>query len=104
MTALQELGERIVALPAQALPQVPMDESLREAVMLARRITAHEGRRRQIQYIGKLMRGVDAAPIEAALEAIAQPAREDTALLHAAERWRTRLIEEPAALDQWLAQ
>lgn len=104
MLALQALGERLVALPQPILDAVPMEERLREAIEMARGITQHEGRRRQLQYVGKLMRATDAAPIQAALDRLLHTDRMQTALLHAAERWRDRLINEPASIDVWLAQ
>ncbi|MCJ7838452.1 MAG: DUF615 domain-containing protein, partial [Burkholderiales bacterium] len=63
MLALQELGEQLVGLNEQQLEIMQLPESLLEAVQEARRLTKHEARRRQMQYIGRLMRDIDAAPI-----------------------------------------
>ena len=91
-TALQDLGEALVALPEDRLVKIDMTDSLRDAVREARRITRHEARRRQMQYIGKLMRSVDPQPIQAAL---------DTERMHRLERLRQRLLDdESAALDE----
>ena len=68
--ALQDLGVELVALSDERLAALELPERLRDAVMEARRITAREARRRQLQYIGKLMRKVDAEPIRAALAAL----------------------------------
>src|SRR5690349_25086519 len=68
-TDLQRLGEALIALPQNELDALPLPENLRDAVQLARRITAHGGLYRQKQYIGKLMRKIDAEPIRAALDA-----------------------------------
>lgn len=94
MEALQALGEELVGLPAAALRDMPLPDTLREAVMLARNITAHGGRRRQLQYIGKLMREVDAAPIRAALEQRGRQSRAEAQHFHKLEQLRDRLLEE----------
>src|SRR5687767_11447474 len=96
--ALQSLGAELVALNRQQLAQVALPELLRDAVEAAQRITAHEGRRRQLQYIGKLMRNVDPAPIRAKIDGYKSVSAEDTARLHLIERWRDRLVEDAAAL------
>lgn len=92
--ALQALGERLVALNAAQLGVVPLPDELREAVLEAQRIRSREGHRRQLQYIGKLMRGIDVAPIRKALDALEGKDAEQNALLHRLERWRERLIAE----------
>lgn len=98
MQALQDLGEQLVALSAERLAKVPLPESLADAVREARRITSHEGRRRQMQYIGKIMRGVDPAPIQAVLDAFAGHSREETARQHRVERLRLDLLEDEGVL------
>lgn len=70
MHDLQRLGERLVALPPAQLARIELPEALREQIDLARRITAREALRRQLQYVGRLMRGADADAIRAALEAM----------------------------------
>ena len=97
--ALQALGAALVALNKNQLAQVDMPESLREAVEAAQRIQAHEGRRRQLQYIGKLMRNVDPEPIRVKIEGWKTVSVEETAHLHLIERWRDRLLEDAAALQ-----
>src|SRR5688572_20624329 len=72
---LQELGEALIELPQGELDALPLPDVLRDAVMLARRITAHGGLSRQKQFIGKLMRKIDAEPIRAALKAKADSER-----------------------------
>ena len=98
MEALQLLGVELVQLNAGQLAQIELPEQLLEAVLEAQRIRDFEGRRRQMQYIGKLMRAVDAAPIRARLEQWSDAAREHMALQHLAERWRERLLDEADAL------
>src|SRR5258707_10986129 len=70
MHALQALGVALVALPESQLGGLSLESNLREAVLAAKRIKSHEGKRRQMQYIGRLMRGVDAEPIREQLAAI----------------------------------
>ncbi len=93
---LQELGEALIALPDGEFDAMPLPENLRDAVALARRITAHGGLYRQKQYIGKLMRHVDAEPIRAALHAHNMRQRSETLRLRRVEEWRKRLIDTAA--------
>jgi ribosome-associated protein len=100
---LQALGEALAQLPPELLDALALDERLRDALGEWTRTRSHEGRRRQLQYIGRLMRGADAEPIRAAVaEARLGPAR-DALALHAAERWRDALIAEDDAATRWLA-
>lgn len=96
---LQTLGAELVELNRNQLAQVELPESLRDAVLAAQRISAHEGRRRQLQFIGKLMRYVDPAPIRAKIDGWKTVSIEETARLHLIERWRDRLIEDAAAVE-----
>lgn len=102
MTALQVLGTQLVGLNAAQLQQIDLPERLREAIVAAQKITAHEGRRRQIQFIGKLMRQVEAEPIERALDDLIGDSRAAVALMHRCERWRERLLDDDAALTELL--
>lgn len=104
MHQLQETGEALVALSEEQLGRIELPDNLRDAVREARRTRSHEGRRRQMQYVGKLMRQVDAAPIESALAALALGGATDTLMLHRAEAWRARLIAQDEALTQWVAE
>jgi len=96
--ALQALGEALVELGDAQLEAIEMPERLRDAVMEARGITRHEARRRQMQYIGKLMRNADPEPIRSALEALQASSRGQTALHKRAEAWRERLLADPDAV------
>jgi len=103
-SALQDLGEALVDLPAERLAKIEMPDNLRLAVQDARRITKHEARRRQMQYIGKLMRSTDPVPIQAALDAIAGVSAAENQRMHRLERLRLKLLEdEPAALAEIVA-
>jgi ribosome-associated protein len=102
MHARQEIGEALVALPEARLAELDLPERLREAVLEARRISKFGALRRQLQYIGRLMRDVDSAVIEARLEAWKGQSRQATAYLHALERWRERLMADDQALGELL--
>lgn len=104
MLALQQLGAQLVGLNQQQLETMELPESLLQAVQEARRLTKHEARRRQMQYIGRLMRDIDAAPIRDRLEQWQGQGREHTAQLHALERWREELLAGDAALEQFLRE
>jgi ribosome-associated protein len=93
-TELQALGEALIQLPAGELAELPLPENLRDAVELARRITAHGGLYRQKQYIGKLMRKIDAEPIRAALAGRKNRERVAALQFRRIELWRDRLLAE----------
>lgn len=102
MHALQALGERLVEAPPSVLASMDLPESLTDAIALVRRITAHEGRRRQMQLIGRLMREVDADAIRARLDLDDAQHRSETAVMHAAERWRDALLASPERLAEFV--
>lgn len=92
-SALQELGEKLVKLPRGKLDQLPLSESLHEAIVEAQRITAHEGKRRQLQYVGKLMRHAHVEPIRAKLAEWEGETQASVDAYHRLERWRDRLLD-----------
>ena len=98
MHELQALGAALVELPEARLRGLELDERLRQAVLEAKRISSHEARRRQLQYIGRLMREVDPAPIRARLEALEGTSAEATARHKRLEQLRSRLLADDAAL------
>ena len=100
-TALQDVGEALVKLSREQLGRIDMPEELREAVLECKRLTKHEAIRRQMQYIGKVMRGIEVAPIAERLAAMEAPSKRQTALFHVAERWRDELIGDPAAMERF---
>lgn len=104
MQALQELGAQLVALNAEQLARIELPERLHDAVVEAQRIRDFEGRRRQMQYIGRLMREIDPAPIRATLEQWNGLSREHTARERLIERWRAQLIADGGALDAFAAE
>ncbi len=107
MTALQELGTALVELPKDALKRMPMTEDLSDAVHEARRITDHEGKRRQLQYVGRMMRGLtedEVAALRTAFEEYRGVNKAATARLHWIERTREKLLADDAALTEFLRQ
>lgn len=100
MHDLQALGATLVKLPESRLKQLDLPEELRDAVMEARRLTRHEAIRRQMQYIGRVMRDVDPAPIQARLDEWNGQSRLETARMHLVERWRDRLISDDGAVQE----
>lgn len=107
---LQNLGEALLHLRADLFQGLPLPEALQDALTEAGRIRDFEGRRRQLQYVGKLMRKLDEEVVEAiraALQVQANGHAGDVAQLHQAETWRTRLLDEAEgeqALTQWIQQ
>ncbi|MGF6755361.1 ribosome-associated protein [Paraburkholderia sp. GAS42] len=107
MHALQELGEALIALPKDALKRMPMPEALNDAVREARRITDHEGKRRQVQYVGRVMRGLldtETAALRTALDSYRGVNKAETARLHWIERTREKLLADDAALTEFIRQ
>jgi ribosome-associated protein len=101
---LQTLGLQLAELSDDRLARTEMPDALREAILEFRKTRSHEGRRRQMQYVGKLMRSADEALLrEAVAEATIGSAKE-TLLLHEAERWRAELIADDDAMTRWLAE
>lgn len=103
MLELQDLGKTLTALPNDKLRELNLDENLLDAILEYKRITKFGALSRQLQYIGRLMRDVDPAPIVAKLDAWNGVSRQHTAWLHQVEQWRDRLLEQPDALTQLLS-
>ncbi len=102
---LQALGENLLTLRADLMQRLDLSEKLQDAVSDAKRITNFEGLRRQMQFIGKLMRKLDAdtvAAVEAALDEQNKGSAKGTLSLHLAEQWRDRLISDDDALTAWM--
>jgi ribosome-associated protein len=103
--AVQELADRLVAAPAEAVLHLDLPDKLADAISLARRIPGGGALDRQRQFVAKLMRGLDLDPIRAALESRAAEARLAAARFRRAERWRDRLIEDgDAAVSEFAAE
>ena len=106
-TALQVLGKELMSLRSDLLAALELPEKLHDALHEAQRITDFEGKRRQIQFIGKLMRkltGDEVAAIEEALQVQRNGSATEKLALHQAEHWRDRLLADDQALPAWLQQ
>jgi len=107
MTALQELGEELVAQPKERVKRVPMPEDVRDAILECQKIKDHEGRRRQMQYVGKKMRTLEEdeiAAIQKVLDSWKGASKAETAAMHALERRREKLLADDNALTELKAQ
>lgn len=103
MHDLQDIGEQLVELSTDKLKELDLPERLFDAVKEMKRISKFGAQRRQMQYIGRLMRDVEPAPIVAKLEAWSGKSSQHIAWLHQIERWRDRLLENEASLTELLA-
>lgn len=103
MLELQDLGKTLTGLPKEKLLELNLDENLLEAILEYKRMTKFGALNRQLQYIGRLMRDVEPAPIQAKLDAWNGVSRQHTAWLHQVEHWRDRLLEQPDALTELLS-
>ncbi len=100
--AAQSIGKKLIDLSKDKLIKLALPEALFDAVLEAKRLTANGAVRRQLQYLGRLMRDVDSAPIIEQLQKWEGKNNEENARFHVLERWRTRLIAEPIALQEFL--
>lgn len=101
MSELQKLGEELVDQPRDRVKRVPMPDDVREAILTCQSIKDHEGRRRQLQYVGKMMRSLEPQEVEAirrTIEGWRGASKADTAALHAVERKREKLLADDKAL------
>jgi ribosome-associated protein len=103
MHDLQALGEELAALPEDRLAKLRIEDRLRDAIAEMKRVRSFEGRRRQLQYIGKLMKFEEVEPLREAVAGFRSGGAKETLALHQAEYWRDRLIAEDDALDGWIA-
>ncbi len=106
-TALQKLGQDLIDEPRDRVKRVPMPEDVREAILECQLIKDHEGRRRQLQYVGKKMRTLDEAEIaiiQKTIDSWRGLSKSDTAAMHALERRRDKLLVDDQALTDLLAQ
>jgi len=101
--ALQALGQQLAALSDAALQAIEMPEALRDALDEFRRTRSHEGKRRQMQYVGKLMRSADGEALREAVAAATLGSAQNALALHEAERWRAELVAGDDAMTRWLA-
>lgn len=98
---LQKLGAALIALPAVTLDALDLPAQLLVAVRDAQRFTSHGAKRRQLQFIGKVMRKIDPEPVRAAVAAITNQSATVRARQKRLEQWRERLIADDAALTEF---
>lgn len=106
-TELQKLGEELLTLRPDLTDRLQLSDKLLEALAEVRRITNFEGRRRQMQYVGKLMRLLEPETLQAARDALQEQNKgsaRETQALHLAEQWRENLVGDEDALSRWLLQ
>lgn len=104
---LQKLGEQLVEAPRDRVKRVPMPDEVRDAILMCQTISNHEGRRRQMQYVGKMMRTLDedeVAVIQRTIESWKGTSKAEAAALHALERRRDKLLADDKALTQLLEE
>ena len=107
MTVLQKLGEELVNEARDRVKRVPMPEDVRDAILECQLIKDHEGRRRQLQYVGKKMRTLDedeVAAIQRTIDSWKGLSKADTAAMHAMERRRDKLLTDDKALTVLLSE
>jgi ribosome-associated protein len=100
----QALGEALLTLRADLMARLDLPDKLRDAIADAKKITNFEGKRRQMQFIGKLMRPLDPEPIREAINEQLNGSADLTLALHLAEQWRDKLIADDNALGTWLSE
>ncbi|MET0981144.1 MAG: ribosome biogenesis factor YjgA [Telluria sp.] len=107
MDDLQKLGAQLVAEPRDRVKRVPMPEDVKEAILMCQTITNHEGRRRQLQFVGKKMRSLneeELAIIQRTIDSWKGASKAETAALHALERRRDKLLADDTALTKLLEE
>ncbi|MGV3743408.1 MAG: ribosome biogenesis factor YjgA [Burkholderiaceae bacterium] len=107
MTALQKLGEELLSESKERIKKLPIPEDVRDAILECQAIKSHEGRRRQLQYVGKKMRSLEeeeVAAVQKMLDSWRGASKADTAALHALERKRDRLLKDDDALTELLSE
>lgn len=105
--ALQKLGQELIDQPRDRVKRVPMPEDVRDAILMCQTIKDHEGRRRQLQFVGKKMRTLDEeeiALIQKTIDSWKGKSKSDTAAMHALERRRDKLLTDDKALTELLEQ
>lgn len=107
MDELQKLGAQLVAEPRDRVKRVPMPEDVKDAILMCQTITNHEGRRRQLQFVGKKMRTLseeEVAVIQRTIDSWKGASKSETAALHALERRRDKLLLDDTALTKLLEE
>ncbi len=103
MHALQSLGQALSELSSERIRALQLPDTLQQALLDSKNLRAHGALRRQMQYIGRLMRTVDPAPLQDYLDQLTGTSRAATAALHDTERWRARMLEDMTVVDEFVA-
>ncbi len=103
MQALRDFGEELAALPSARLKKMPMPENLLEALLEWQRLSKLQAKGRQMQYIGKLLRDVDVAPLQEVLDIVNGKSAKDTARMHRLEQWRLKLLADETVIGEIVA-
>ena len=101
---LTDLGTKLLALSLEQLRKFNLPDNLLDALKVAKNIKKHGALKRQKLYIGKIIRSVDAKPIEAQLEMLLSPHKEDVKQFHDVEKWRDAIIEDASKINEFLSQ
>jgi ribosome-associated protein len=101
---VQTLGVEIAQLPKQKITSLSLPDDAKEAIIFYQHIKKNSAKRRQAQYIGKILRGLDLSQVIEELNVIKNISKLRIKLEHEAERWREKLISSPAALDEFINQ
>jgi len=101
---VQTLGVEIAQLPKQKITSLSLPDVAKEAIIFYQNIKKNSAKRRQAQYIGKILRGLDLSQVNEELNAIKNISKLRIKLEHEAERWREKLISSPTALDEFINQ
>ena len=104
MQALRDMGEELAALPSARIKKMDMPENLRDALLEWQRLTKLQAKGRQMQYIGKLLRDVDVAPLQEVLDIVKGVSNKATARMHRLEQWRVRLLEDEKVIGEIVAE
>ena len=100
--SLRDLGQALAGLPAADRAALDLPDALRDSIDRYNAIRKHGAKKRELQYLGKMMRRIDPEPVRAAIEAREAGSREDAAALHRLERWRERLIDDDEAVTAFI--
>ena len=102
MEELQNIGKALVELPKDVLKKLDLPDYLRDEVLEAKNIPQNGAKRRQLQFIGKIMRKIEVDPIRAQLEQLKQPSAQEVKLLHATESWRQKMIKNDESYKEFI--
>ena len=101
---LQLVGRKLTEMKPDVLATIQMSPALREAIATHQRISSREGGRRQLQFIGKLMRKIDTQALEKQLADLEGQSNDARTFFHQLEQWRDRLVKQPDTMKDFIDQ